>query len=139
MELMSGLEMVTHVLRLAPQTVIIYDQRPANDPIPIEAMRAGAFDYIPKPFDLHHVEKAVRRALGHHNYSKAKDCTRTTERVWYNSTPRKSNAWRITTGHRSTNRVLFEDRLARALAVARNKGQMLGMLFFAFDRFKENQ
>jgi HD-GYP domain-containing protein (c-di-GMP phosphodiesterase class II) len=31
----------------------------------IEAMRAGAFDYIVKPFDLEHVRFSVRRALEH--------------------------------------------------------------------------
>ena len=32
----------------------------------VEAMRAGAFDYITKPFDLRHAHAAVRRAFDHH-------------------------------------------------------------------------
>ncbi len=32
----------------------------------IEAMRAGAFDYIKKPFDLENLELAVMRALEHY-------------------------------------------------------------------------
>jgi len=78
MELMSGLEMVTHVLRLAPQTVIIMISGQQTIQYPIEAMRAGAFDYIPSLLTCIHVEKAVRRALGHHNLLESKDCTRTT-------------------------------------------------------------
>ena len=38
----------------------------------IEAMRAGAFDYITKPLDRRHVETAVRRALSHHELLKQK-------------------------------------------------------------------
>jgi len=138
MELMSGLEMVTHVLRLAPQTVIIMISGQQTIQYPIEAMRAGAFDYIPKPFDLHHVEKAVRRALGHHNLLESKrlheDHLKELVQQHTAQIERLANYDKVTG---LPNRVLFEDRLARALAVARNKGQMLGMLFFAFDRFKE--
>jgi HD-GYP domain-containing protein (c-di-GMP phosphodiesterase class II) len=38
----------------------------------IEALRAGAFDYLTKPFDLRHVEAAVRRALEHKRLLDAK-------------------------------------------------------------------
>jgi putative two-component system response regulator len=38
----------------------------------VEAMRVGAFDYVIKPFDLRHVEVAVRRALEHHDLRVAK-------------------------------------------------------------------
>jgi HD-GYP domain-containing protein (c-di-GMP phosphodiesterase class II) len=38
----------------------------------IEALRAGAFDYIMKPFDLRHVEVAIERALRHHELLQAK-------------------------------------------------------------------
>ncbi|HEX8116333.1 MAG TPA: HD domain-containing phosphohydrolase [Pyrinomonadaceae bacterium] len=38
----------------------------------IQAMRAGAFDYVVKPFDVHHFEAAVRRALEHRSLRLAK-------------------------------------------------------------------
>jgi putative nucleotidyltransferase with HDIG domain len=38
----------------------------------ITALRAGAFDYITKPFDLAHVELALRRAREHHELLQAK-------------------------------------------------------------------
>jgi response regulator RpfG family c-di-GMP phosphodiesterase len=65
MEGMSGLEMIPHVLRLAPETLILMVSGTQSVESAVEAMRAGAFDYVVKPFDLHHVEAAVSRALEH--------------------------------------------------------------------------
>lgn len=62
---MSGLEMVPHILRLAPETVIIMISGTQTIESAIEALRVGAFDYIMKPFDLRHVKLAVKRALKH--------------------------------------------------------------------------
>ncbi|MDQ3257383.1 MAG: response regulator [Acidobacteriota bacterium] len=69
---MSGLEMVPHVLELAPDTVVIMISGAQTLESAIGALRAGAFDYIMKPFDIRHVEAAVRRALGHHGLIVAK-------------------------------------------------------------------
>jgi response regulator RpfG family c-di-GMP phosphodiesterase len=63
---MSGLEMIPHVLERAPDTVVIMISGVQTVESAIDALRAGAFDYIMKPFDLHHVEAAVSRALEHH-------------------------------------------------------------------------
>ena len=62
---MSGLEMVPHILKLAPEAVIIMISGQRTIEFAIDAMRAGAFDYITKPFDLSEVDAAVRRALDH--------------------------------------------------------------------------
>ncbi len=138
MELMSGIEMIKHALRLAPRTVIIMISGHQSIEYPIEAMRAGAFDYIPKPFDLCQVEATVRRALNHRNLLESKNLheehlkellrqhTAEIERLAYYDTVTNL-----------PNRALFEDRLAQALTVAQSTGQMLGTLFLAFDRFKE--
>jgi response regulator RpfG family c-di-GMP phosphodiesterase len=69
---MSGLEMIPYVLKRAPQTVIIMMSGTQTIESAIEALRADAFDYITKPFDLRHVEVAVRRALEHHSLLEAK-------------------------------------------------------------------
>ena len=61
----TGLEMVPQVLELAPDTVVIMISGEQNIESAIQALRAGAFDYITKPFDLRHVEAAVKRALEH--------------------------------------------------------------------------
>ena len=62
---MSGLEVATHVRGLAPETVVVVVSGAQTQESAIAALRAGAFDYVVKPFDLAHVEVVVRRALEH--------------------------------------------------------------------------
>ena len=69
---MSGLELVPRALRLTPETTIIMISGTQTVESAVEALRVGAFDYIMKPFDLNHVEVAVRRALKHHDLLEAK-------------------------------------------------------------------
>jgi response regulator RpfG family c-di-GMP phosphodiesterase len=63
---MSGLELIPRVRELSPDTVVIMISGVQTVESAINALRAGAFDYVMKPFDLHHVEAAVSRALEHH-------------------------------------------------------------------------
>jgi cyclic di-GMP phosphodiesterase len=69
---MSGLEMIPHVLRLSPETVVVMISGMQTIESAIEALRTGAFDYIMKPFDLRQVEAAVKRALEHQELRAAK-------------------------------------------------------------------
>ncbi|HEX8071838.1 MAG TPA: HD domain-containing phosphohydrolase [Pyrinomonadaceae bacterium] len=62
---MSGLELVPAALKRAPDTVIILISGAHSVEQAIAAMRAGAFDYLTKPFELAQVEAAVNRALEH--------------------------------------------------------------------------
>ena len=62
----SGLEMVPRLLELAPETVVVMVSGVGTMESAIEALRAGAFDYVTKPFDFEQVGAAVRRALDHH-------------------------------------------------------------------------
>ncbi|PYS46306.1 MAG: hypothetical protein DMF68_19535 [Acidobacteria bacterium] len=68
----TGLEMVPQVLEQSPDTVVIMISGEQNIESAIDALRAGAFDYITKPFDLQHVEAAVRRALEHQELRRSK-------------------------------------------------------------------
>jgi diguanylate cyclase (GGDEF)-like protein/PAS domain S-box-containing protein len=68
----TGLEMVPQVLAHAPDTVVIMISGEQNIESAIQALRAGAFDYITKPFDLRHVEAAVERALEHSQLRRSK-------------------------------------------------------------------
>ncbi|MDT4895087.1 MAG: hypothetical protein QOH25_164 [Acidobacteriota bacterium] len=68
----TGLQMVPQVLQLSPDTVVIMISGEQNIESAIEALRVGAFDYITKPFDLRHVEAAVKRALEHHELRQSK-------------------------------------------------------------------
>jgi cyclic di-GMP phosphodiesterase len=69
---MSGLEMIPHVLSDSPETVVLMISGVQTIESAIKALRAGAFDYIMKPFDLRQVEVAVRRALEHYDLRAAK-------------------------------------------------------------------
>ena len=62
---MSGLEMIPHIVTLAPESVVVMISGQRMIESAIEAMRAGAFDYITKPFELAQVDAVVRRALDH--------------------------------------------------------------------------
>src|ERR1044072_7378111 len=64
---MSGLEMIPHLLRLAPDTVVIMISGVQTIESAVGGLGAGAFDYVMKPFDLQHVEAAVSPALEHHD------------------------------------------------------------------------
>ena len=62
---MSGLELVARARQVAPETVVIVVSGSHSIDGAVGALRAGAFDFITKPFDLGQVELAVRRALEH--------------------------------------------------------------------------
>ena len=72
MEGMGGLELVPRVLELAPDTAVVMMSGLQTVESAIRAMRAGAFDYVVKPFDINHFEAAVRRALEHRSLLVAK-------------------------------------------------------------------
>lgn len=63
---MSGLELIPLIKAESMQTVVmvVSGQQSLDDAV--QALRTGAFDYITKPFDLHQVETAVRRAVEHY-------------------------------------------------------------------------
>src|SRR5947208_1753339 len=63
----SGLDLVPLVLEKTPDTVVLMISGQQTIDSAIEAMRAGAFDYITKPLDLRHGETAVGRALAQHD------------------------------------------------------------------------
>ena len=62
----SGLEMIPHIFRRAPQAVVIMISGLQSIESAIGALRVGVFDYITKPFDLRQVEVAVSRAWEHY-------------------------------------------------------------------------
>jgi DNA-binding NtrC family response regulator len=60
---MSGIELCRKVVERSPNTAVIIISGRSETEMVIEAMRAGAFDYITKPFDLAQVKAATERAL----------------------------------------------------------------------------
>lgn len=135
---MSGLEMIPRVLALAPETVFVMISGQQTIESAIEAMRVGAFDYINKPFDLKHVEAAVRRALEHRALLEAKSLH---ENKLEDLVRQRTAELNHLAYHDALtdlpNRALFDDRLTQALPLAQRTRRSLGVLFLALDRFKK--
>src|ERR1700730_7559100 len=126
----SGLDLVPQVLEQNPDTIVVMISGQQTIDFAIEAMRAGAFDYITKPLDLRHVETAVRRALSHHELLKHK---RRYENHLEDLVKERTAELEHLAYHDSLtdlpNRVLFLDRCAPALAIAhRNQNPVAVML-----------
>jgi EAL domain-containing protein (putative c-di-GMP-specific phosphodiesterase class I)/ActR/RegA family two-component response regulator len=62
---MTGIEMVRQIIQQAPDSVIVMISGQLTIEGAIQAMRAGAFDYITKPFELSEVADVTRRAVEH--------------------------------------------------------------------------
>ena len=58
----SGLELCRYVVEKSPATAVIIISGRVETEMTIEAMHAGAFDYVAKPFDLSQVKSTVERA-----------------------------------------------------------------------------
>jgi DNA-binding NtrC family response regulator len=58
----SGIELVTAVLESRPDTIIVVMTGNPSVASNVEALRAGAWDYLPKPFSATHLEILVGRA-----------------------------------------------------------------------------
>ena len=61
---MSGLEMIPHVKKLSPDTVVVMISGMQTVESAIGALRLGAFDYLMKPFDLRQVGLGLAQHLG---------------------------------------------------------------------------
>jgi two-component system, NtrC family, response regulator AtoC len=60
---MSGLELLGEVTRLCPEVPIVLMTAHGTVPMAVEAMKAGAADFILKPFDREEILFTVRKAL----------------------------------------------------------------------------
>ena len=135
---MSGLELVPHVHSISPDSVVLMISGQSNIETAIEALRAGAFDYIMKPFDTRHVEAAVERALKQSSLLKEK--RRYKDQLERLLTLRTAEVNRLAYYDTLTglpNRTLFKDRLEQAVAVAQRAGELLGILFISLDQLKK--
>ena len=59
----SGMDVLCHAKRLRPETVVVMITAHGSETIAVEAMKAGAEDYVPKPFDNDEIRVVVARAL----------------------------------------------------------------------------
>ncbi len=155
----SGLEMLPQALERAPDTVVIMISGEGTIESAITAMRAGAFDYITKPFTFPHVEVVVRRALEHHALRVAKRLyenhleelveARTAELRRTNVELRQQISERQRAEEKAVhmefydsltglpNQTLFKDRLAHQLSGARQSRRQVSTLLLSLDRFQK--
>lgn len=134
----SGLDLVPRVLERSPDTVVVMISGQQTIDFAIEAMRAGAFDYITKPLDLRHVITAVGRALAHHELLEQK--RRYENHLEELVKERTAEVQHLAYHDQLTslpNRVLFADRCAQALAIAQGKQNLVGVMLVSLDRFKK--
>ncbi|MDQ2920638.1 MAG: EAL domain-containing protein [Acidobacteriota bacterium] len=135
---MSGLELVPRVHSIAPDCVVVMVSGRSNIETAIAAMRAGAFDYIMKPFNVRHLEAAVERARKQSVLLQEKRIYK--EQIESLLLQRTAEVDRLAYYDTLTdlpNRTLFEDRLAQALAVGQRKNQTLVILFVSLDQWKK--
>jgi DNA-binding NtrC family response regulator len=60
---LSGMDVLRWVREHAPETAVIVITAYGSEKIAVEAMKLGAADYVPKPFDNDELELVVERAL----------------------------------------------------------------------------
>jgi DNA-binding NtrC family response regulator len=60
---MDGMAVMKRVLERAPETLVVVVTAFGDVPVAVEAMKAGAFDFVPKPFDRDHLRSVLRKAL----------------------------------------------------------------------------
>jgi diguanylate cyclase (GGDEF)-like protein len=134
----SGLALVPKVLKKTPDTVVVMISGQQTIDSAIEAMRAGAFDYMTKPLDFRHVENAVARALYHHQLlvQKRRYETGLEELV----KERTAEIEHLAFHDKLTdlpNRALFADRCTQALAIAKRTQSLVAVMLVSIDRFKQ--
>lgn len=135
---MSGLKLVPQVHSISPDCVVLMISGQNNIETAIEAMRAGAFDYIMKPFEPRHVESVVERALKQSALLKEK--RRYKDQLEQLLTERTAEVNRLAYYDTLTglpNRSLFKDRLEQAVAVSQRAGELLGIVFISLDQLKK--
>lgn len=133
---MTGLELLPKVSALAPDIVTMVISGNQTIDNAIEAIRAGAFDFIKKPFELDHVEMAVRRALEHRSLLVEKrEHDENLERLVEERTKQLHFAAYYDDLTGLPNRRLFEDRLTQW--ISRGDDRQVALLLIAPDRFKD--
>jgi diguanylate cyclase (GGDEF)-like protein/PAS domain S-box-containing protein len=67
LEGLSGLELLPRVRQQSPESVVMIISGEHSVTGAVEALHAGAFDYLTKPFNFSQVTTIVKRALAHHH------------------------------------------------------------------------
>ena len=62
----SGMEVLKTAKEIRPETAVVMITAHGSEKIAVEAMKAGAEDYVPKPFDNDELRVVVHRAIDRH-------------------------------------------------------------------------
>jgi diguanylate cyclase (GGDEF)-like protein len=139
---MSGIELLSEVKRLHPETEVIIITSYASLDTAVLALRSGAYDYIMKPFeDIELVTTAVARAvergwLVRERSQLLKDLERKNREL------SDINAFLAERANRDGltglyNHRFFQEALARETALCMRHGRALSLLFADVDHFKQ--
>ncbi len=132
---MSGIELISHVVKSSPDTVVMMISGNQTIDSPIEAIRRGAFDYVKKPFDADQVEISVARAVSHAALLASK---RKHENHLEQLVEERTAKLNYLAYHDAVtdlpNRAFLEDRLIRTLSQRPGDGNV-AVLFISLDRF----
>jgi DNA-binding NtrC family response regulator len=60
---LSGMDVLRTAKKLRPETLVVMITAHGSEKIAVEAMKSGAEDYVPKPFDNDEIRLVVQRAL----------------------------------------------------------------------------
>lgn len=135
----SGTQLVPEIREVSPDTVVVMISGSQGIDNAIEAMRAGAFDYIKKPFDIDYLDVVVRRAYQHHLLLKEKrQYDEHLEELVRERTDQLNylSFYDPLTG--LPNRALFEDRVSQAL-LSSDANDDTALLLLSIDGFRKVQ
>jgi diguanylate cyclase (GGDEF)-like protein len=134
---MSGLELIPKIAAISSEIVTMVISGEQSFDNAIEAIRAGAFDFIKKPFELDHVQMAVRRAIAHHDLLVAKrKHEQELEDLVYERTKQINYLAYFDALTDLPNRAKFEHGLARAYAENPDQ-RRAALLLVSPHRFKD--
>jgi len=71
---MDGVELLAEVKRIAPYLPVLLITGYADIPMAVKAIKAGAFDFIEKPFEKNDLMQKVESALNDTHYCQPPDC-----------------------------------------------------------------
>src|SRR4051812_41906509 len=59
----DGLALLSHLRRLSPELPVVFLTARGSERVAARAIKEGAFDYLPKPFDIDELEVVVARSI----------------------------------------------------------------------------
>jgi DNA-binding NtrC family response regulator len=62
---LSGMDLLREIKATRPETAVVMITAHGSEKVAVQAMKAGAQDYVPKPFDNDEIRIVVQRALEH--------------------------------------------------------------------------